>query len=161
MDRIFSQGGETQSIGIATVVKKEKARPSELKHRFIEEMFPPLNYNLDEENSAASGNILERGYMLKFELGVNRDDLESVESEGTTVLCIVILNGAHRSLWSDDFSAVIIRLSLHEVESGVTEVTVLLSLATLKNSFGTLQNEFSQINHALSEAVDFTYGCCN
>jgi hypothetical protein len=61
--------------------------------------------------------------MLKFEFGVNRDDLESTESGGTTVL--------------------------------------LISLLALKNSFGALQNEFSQINHALSEAVDFTYGWCN
>ncbi len=38
----------------------------------------------------------------------------------------------------------------------MTEVTVLLSLAVVKNLFGSLQNEFSQINHALSEAINFT-----
>jgi len=36
--------------------------------------------------------------MLKFELGVNKDELESVDNEGVIVLLRVIANGVQRAL---------------------------------------------------------------
>lgn len=163
MDRMFSQGEETQidlSIGIASAAKEEIAWPPELRYRFVEEMFPPLNYDLNKENNDTSAEFLEpssllrNGYMLKFELGVNKDELESVENGGDIVLRRVISNGIQRALRCNNVNVFITSLNLREVENGVTEVTVLLSLAALQNSYSPLQNEFSQINHALSEAVD-------
>jgi len=88
LDRIFSQEGESQidlSIGIASAEKEELAWSPKLRHRFVEEMFPPLNYELNVETNITSGESLERssnGCMLKFELGVNKDELESIDNEG-------------------------------------------------------------------------------
>jgi hypothetical protein len=104
LDCIFSQEGESQidlSIGIASVEKEELARSPEFRHRFVEERFPPLNYESNVETNITSGESLERssnGYMLKFELGVNKDELESVDNEGVIVLHRVIANGVQRAL---------------------------------------------------------------
>jgi hypothetical protein len=104
LDCIFSQEGESQidlSIGIASVEKEELAWSPELRHRFVEEMFPPLNYKSNVETNITPGESLERssnGCMLKFELGVNKDELESVDNEGIIVLHRVIANGVQRAL---------------------------------------------------------------
>lgn len=97
MDRNFSRGGETQ-IGLS----------------------------IDIATAAKEETVCPPQLKHKVELGVNKDGLEFAESEGTTVLQRVMLNGTHRDLVSDDVSAVLMRLSLCDVKSGVTEVTVLL-----------------------------------
>ena len=56
----------------------------------------------------------------------------------------------------NNFNVYITRLNLREVESEVTEISALLILAALYNSFSPIQNEFSQINHALSEAIEYS-----
>ncbi len=97
MDRNFSQGGETQ-IGLS----------------------------IDIATAAKEEMVCPPQLKHKVELGVNKDGLDFAESEGTTVLQRVMLNGTHRDLVSDDVSAVLMRLSLCDVKNGVTEVTVLL-----------------------------------
>jgi hypothetical protein len=163
LESIFSRGEDTQfdlAIGIASAIHEETVWPPELRHKFVEEIFAPLNYDMNDVNNITFSEFFERysfwrnDYILKFELGVNKDELESVENGGDTVLRRAISNGIQRALRSNNVNVFLTRLELREVESGVTEVTVSLRLAVLKNACSPLQNEFSKINHALSEAVD-------
>jgi len=160
---LSSPGEETQydiAIGIASAVHEETAWPLEIRHKFVEAIFAPLNYDMNDVNNITFSEFFERysfwrnDYILKFELGVSKDELQSVENGGDTILRRAISNGIQRALRSNNVNVFLTRLALREVESGVTEVTVSLRLALLKNSCSPLQNEFSKINHALSEAVD-------
>jgi len=164
IDRILSQKGESRlelAISISAAAREESAWSPELKQKFIEELIPAAK--MDENSSGdlileRSASLLRNDHItdgeLKFELGVSRDDLECDECGGALVLRRVLSNGIERAIRSDGFQVVITKLVLREVDIGVTEISVLFSLASQKKAFSTLQREVSEINHALSEAVD-------
>jgi hypothetical protein len=99
---LSTPGEETQydiAISIASAVHEETTWPLEFRHKFVEASFAPLNYDMNDVNNITFSEFFERysfwknDYILKFELGVSIDELQSVENGGDTTLRRAILNG--------------------------------------------------------------------